>query len=316
MHPDEGTIQAYVEGQLPAAELERVAAHVAACAECSDRVAETRGIVAAASRIVSALDDVPAHVIPARRTRRLPPWAAAAAGLLLVVGVTSVMWRPGRDVPVPLTTQRTAEDLAGRSPAEPDVVAEAPAPATVVAERRIESAPAGPRAPRPAPSTAPADVERDAIVGSEAASVAVSSASALSPSSSPPPSPPPPPSAPPPPPPPPPPPRPPPAPRAVVQAERATATAAPTAVGAAAFQLQPTPVPLRVVRYDAGRAVIELREYDVVPPPSPAGTRPSGISEYRWTNSAETRIYVVTGPFSAAELERLARRLAELPVVP
>lgn len=94
-HPDEGTIHAYVERQLSPAEQARVDAHVAGCAECAASVAEARGLIAAASRIVAALDDVPVNVIPARPPRRLPPWLAAAAVMVLAVGVSSVAVRSG-----------------------------------------------------------------------------------------------------------------------------------------------------------------------------------------------------------------------------
>ena len=57
-HPDEGTIHAWLDGALPDAEARRVAEHVehGACAECAKAVAEARGLIAGASRIVGALD--------------------------------------------------------------------------------------------------------------------------------------------------------------------------------------------------------------------------------------------------------------------
>ncbi|HUF65867.1 MAG TPA: carboxypeptidase-like regulatory domain-containing protein [Gemmatimonadaceae bacterium] len=96
-HPDEGTLYAYVEGQLPADEHSRVDGHVAACAECATLVAEARGLIAAASGIIGALDDVPANVIPRRPVRRLPPWLAAAAVVVLAVGISTVAVRTGTD---------------------------------------------------------------------------------------------------------------------------------------------------------------------------------------------------------------------------
>src|SRR5687767_1793455 len=81
-HPDEGTIHAWLDGALPPAEASALEAHVAACAECSAAVAEARGMLAAASRILSALDDVPGGVIPvpapADATRVAPRRASAA----------------------------------------------------------------------------------------------------------------------------------------------------------------------------------------------------------------------------------------------
>ena len=103
-HFDEGMVHAWLDGALnddEAAEMER---HAAACAECRARVAEARGLLAAASRILSALDDVPGGVTPVagtagragtaaraakRRWLRPTAWAVAAA-LMLAVGVRSL----------------------------------------------------------------------------------------------------------------------------------------------------------------------------------------------------------------------------------
>lgn len=63
-HIDEGTIHAWLDGALPADEGARIEAHVASCALCASAVAEARGLIAASSRILSALDDVPGGVIP------------------------------------------------------------------------------------------------------------------------------------------------------------------------------------------------------------------------------------------------------------
>src|SRR5215207_7432512 len=59
-HPDEGLIHAWLDEALDAAESERLAAHVRDCPACQAQVAEARGLIAGASRIVAALDDVPA----------------------------------------------------------------------------------------------------------------------------------------------------------------------------------------------------------------------------------------------------------------
>lgn len=58
-HLDEGTIHAWLDGELAADEAARAEAHVAACAPCADAVAEARGFIAASSRILTALDNVP-----------------------------------------------------------------------------------------------------------------------------------------------------------------------------------------------------------------------------------------------------------------
>src|SRR5687767_3685448 len=58
-HLDEGTIHAWLDGELSADEAARAEAHVATCATCADAVAEARGFIAASSRILTALDNVP-----------------------------------------------------------------------------------------------------------------------------------------------------------------------------------------------------------------------------------------------------------------
>ena len=65
-HIDEGTIHAWLDEALPPDEGARVEQHVRACADCAAAVAEARGLIAASSRILSALDDVPRDVVPRR----------------------------------------------------------------------------------------------------------------------------------------------------------------------------------------------------------------------------------------------------------
>src|SRR4051812_42313906 len=63
-HLDEGTIHAWLDGALDDAEASRAEAHVAECATCAAAVAEARGFIAGASRVLGALDHTPAHVVP------------------------------------------------------------------------------------------------------------------------------------------------------------------------------------------------------------------------------------------------------------
>jgi anti-sigma factor RsiW len=108
-HLDEGTIHAWLDGALDAEESARVEEHTAACATCAAAVADARGLVAGASRILSALDDVPAGVIPRspaateiplatrrsssvwHRLRLTPARAAAAAVVFLAAGTALVL---------------------------------------------------------------------------------------------------------------------------------------------------------------------------------------------------------------------------------
>ena len=107
-HPDEGTIHAWLDGQLSADEAAALEEHTAGCADCAALVAEARGLIAASSRIVSALDVVPGGVIPARPIVRRPWYAStqlrAAAAVLFVAGASMLVFRE-RD---PETLQETA----------------------------------------------------------------------------------------------------------------------------------------------------------------------------------------------------------------
>jgi anti-sigma factor RsiW len=96
-HLEEGTIHAWLDGALGADEAAEVERHFSTCDECAARVAEARGLVAGASRILSALDDVGSEIVPARtpdvtrrpvrpKATRIVAWLAAA-GLLLAVGL-------------------------------------------------------------------------------------------------------------------------------------------------------------------------------------------------------------------------------------
>lgn len=78
-HPDEGTIHAWLDGQLPRDEALEVEAHVAECRECADAVAEARGLIAASSRILTALDSIPREVVPKETRFRTAEEAARAA---------------------------------------------------------------------------------------------------------------------------------------------------------------------------------------------------------------------------------------------
>jgi len=98
-HPDEGTIHAWIDGELTADEASALEAHAGTCAECAAAIAEARGLVAASSRIVNALDVVPGGVIPATAPRRRPWYMTtqvrAAAAVLLVAGASAVLLRDG-----------------------------------------------------------------------------------------------------------------------------------------------------------------------------------------------------------------------------
>jgi hypothetical protein len=101
-HPDEGTIHAWLDGELSGDEAASLESHISACPECSATVAEARGLIAASSRIVSALDVIPGDVIPStRQPVRKNAWYSsvqvrAAAGILVVAGASLILMSRGQ----------------------------------------------------------------------------------------------------------------------------------------------------------------------------------------------------------------------------
>lgn len=129
-HLDDGTIHAWIDGELSPEQADEVAAHVSTCPECAAMVAEARGLVAASTRILTALDDVPGGVIPsvpdiapAQMVRRR--WyqrtnLRAAAALLFVAGASLLVVRRGTDA----DTTRAMLATADNGQAAPAVAAE------------------------------------------------------------------------------------------------------------------------------------------------------------------------------------------------
>ena len=120
-HLDEGTMHAWLDGELPPAERQAAEAHVASCDECKAAVAEVRGFMAASSRILTALDAVPGGVLPASSTAaktRAPAkftisraWMAAAAVLVLSTA-TMIAVRPRGDTAARRVAEAAKEEKA------------------------------------------------------------------------------------------------------------------------------------------------------------------------------------------------------------
>ena len=127
-HPEEGLIHAWLDDALDAVAAERIETHVRDCAECQARVAEARGLIAGASRIVAALDDVPAGTRPGWATSAVTAADASSDVTPITRGVDPLpqrsLWRwlrvtPGRAalaatilvaIGITLTHDRVAED--------------------------------------------------------------------------------------------------------------------------------------------------------------------------------------------------------------
>ena len=95
-HLDEGTIHAWLDGELPFDESSRVTAHAESCDRCTALIAEARGFIAASSRILRNLDHVPGDVIP----------SASNGESAERTGFTPRDWGIVLPVPRPATTRR------------------------------------------------------------------------------------------------------------------------------------------------------------------------------------------------------------------
>ena len=136
-HLDEGTIHSWLDGALTPEEAARVEAHVGSCSMCADATAEARGLIAASSRILTALDNVPnvraAGGAKGAGRRSLSTWLVRekiAAVLTLVVAggalalVMSRDTRQAAEADLAAEPMRTLELAAADSPAPPVAVEE------------------------------------------------------------------------------------------------------------------------------------------------------------------------------------------------
>jgi hypothetical protein len=111
-HLEESTIHAWLDEALSSEESARVEAHVQECSECAAMVADARGLIAGASRIVSALDIVPGGVLPKTtpvapapgkslwHSLHLTPFRAALAASLMIAVASVFAVRGSRNASV------------------------------------------------------------------------------------------------------------------------------------------------------------------------------------------------------------------------
>jgi hypothetical protein len=165
-HVDEAMVHAWLDGALGADEAARVAAHVEQCAACGAVVAEARGLIAAATRILSTLDNVPAGVVPARRAPvawyRGWPVRVAASLVVAVVGGLVVVGRVQRIAP---SSVERAPEIVATPAAPPPAVASAPMRPQVKAatKPRVPRVAAAPL-PQPAPAPSVERANADSVV--------------------------------------------------------------------------------------------------------------------------------------------------------
>lgn len=171
-HVDEGTLHAYLDGELPSSERAAADAHLAQCAACRAMLADERALVERASALLNAARPLERPAPPFEQLRRSPrrsPWHvrtpfAWAASITVALGLGYYL----RDLGMPASF-RTA-------PPQAVVIAEdramaddrAPAPAPPPRLHRDESAPRrqSQRAQQPEPRTEIAQATENAKVES------------------------------------------------------------------------------------------------------------------------------------------------------
>jgi hypothetical protein len=137
-HLEDGLLHALVDGEVPSAELAPIQAHLEGCAECRNRLEQTRSVAGESDQLIGFIDVPPtgertrvpaAGVGPARVRAGLPDWikpAALAASLILAVAIGYAGGRTevfrasgGRDSIIALGSSRPGADELAPVPAAP-----------------------------------------------------------------------------------------------------------------------------------------------------------------------------------------------------
>jgi len=135
-HVDEGTLHAYLDGELPSTERAALEAHLAGCATCRENLSEERSLRERASAVLGSARPAERPAPPLDQLRREPkrsPWRlrrsfAWAASIALALGLGYYMRSPsGRAAPpADMTSQPIA--LAQRAAARDEERDKSPAP--------------------------------------------------------------------------------------------------------------------------------------------------------------------------------------------
>jgi hypothetical protein len=106
----EGTLRAYHDRELPVEEMEKVTAHLSACAACEGLADEVAGRAMRVQSLLGALPGPEQVIWMPRRTaepvRKWPRWAAAAAAIAAGI-VIALIW-PGAKAPQTVALQPPA----------------------------------------------------------------------------------------------------------------------------------------------------------------------------------------------------------------
>jgi hypothetical protein len=159
-HADEGTLHAYLDGELPSVERGALDSHLAQCAACRARLADERALLERASALLGSTRPTERPVPPFDQVQRAPrrPWymrrLAWAASLVVAVGFGYLLaGTVGRPQPVAFE-QRTAAAPAAASARAVDALGDRAAP---IQEKTTRPA-RPPAQSRPAPLPPAVDV--------------------------------------------------------------------------------------------------------------------------------------------------------------
>jgi hypothetical protein len=132
-HVDEGTIHAYIDGELPALERAAFDAHIEECATCRARLGEERALAQRASQLLSVVrpQERPAPPLDQLRVSHRSLWGvrmpfAWAASIALALSIGYYMREPGSGVTEPEPPARMSLDQdRATAPAKTPVAAPA-----------------------------------------------------------------------------------------------------------------------------------------------------------------------------------------------
>ncbi len=151
-HVDEGTLHAYLDGELPSTERSALEAHLAGCATCRENLSEERSLRERASAVLGSARPAERPAPPLDQLRREPkrsPWRvrrsfAWAASIALALGLGYYMRSPsGRAAPpadmtsqpIAVAQHRTRDEERDKSPAPTAAQPSAPAATRVYQQR-------------------------------------------------------------------------------------------------------------------------------------------------------------------------------------
>src|SRR6266576_274569 len=185
-HVDEGTLHAYLDGELPSAERKTLEAHLAECARCRTMLEEERALLDRASALLGAArpTERPAPPFEQLSLPRAPtrsPWlvrtpVAWAASIALALGIGYYLRQPStgpvasapEQHDVALVQQANEQDKFAKRFAQPAERADETKPAPGTPRSRAAA-----RAPSPVPAPAPSTVAAVAVPIPQAPPLAV-----------------------------------------------------------------------------------------------------------------------------------------------